>query len=76
MSVEKTKKLYTCELCGKTDSEVDAWVGGYLTYGHHECAEIANKGLKLFLRFLIADINGLEILAKEIVGVAEQMRKR
>lgn len=75
MSSNKKHEPFTCQLCGKTDETVDIWCGGYINYAHHECAEIGNKALRQFIRYILADINGLEILAKEIVDIAKQMRE-
>jgi len=65
-SEQKEHPLRKCELCGKTDETVDVWVGGYLTFAHHKCAEIANLGVHAYLRMLLLSLSGMEILRQDL----------
>jgi len=61
-----------CQLCGKTDEDVDTWVGGYLNHAHHKCAEIGHKAVYLYLRSLYYDMWGLKMLAEDIIKLKEK----
>ena len=73
---EHAKKQHTCELCGKTDECVMAYVGGYLNYAHGDCAEIANRGVEQYLRYLLVDFSGLEILVKALKNALDEVEGR
>jgi hypothetical protein len=74
-SEQKEHPLRKCELCGKTDDTVDFWVGGYLTFAHHKCAEIANLGVHAYLRKLLWGLNGMEILRQDLNQVEKELHK-
>ena len=40
----------TCTFCGETDPTVDMWCGAPWGYAHRKCAEIAAKGITLYLK--------------------------
>jgi len=74
-SEQKEHPLRKCELCGKTDETVDVWVGGYLTFAHHKCAEIANLGVHAYLRMLLLSLNGMEILRQDLNRAEKELDK-
>lgn len=70
---EKEKRV--CELCGNSDGLVDIWVGGYFSFAHHKCAEIANRGIQLYQKMLILRPNGLEILVSDLTKAERELEK-
>ena len=74
-SEQKEHPPRKCELCGKTDETVDVWVGGYLTFAHHKCAEIANLGVHAYLRMLLLSLNGMEILRQDLNRAEKELDK-
>lgn len=47
---DRFKKPWTCDLCGKTDDDVEMYCGGYAMFAHPKCGEIGNKTIELHLR--------------------------
>lgn len=45
-------ELQECQLCGKTDEKVTMYIGGYFTWAHEDCAELADKAVGFYLRCL------------------------
>lgn len=61
-----------CQLCGEVDSTVDIFVGGFIGAAHHKCAEMANKGVEMYLRWLTMTPDALLYFAKELVEAHEK----
>lgn len=61
-----------CQLCGKTDANVDVWVGGYISTAHHKCAEIGHRAVQLYLLNLHHQMFGLRMFAEDFLKVIEK----
>jgi hypothetical protein len=66
------KKLLTCQICGKTDENVDMWIGGYLNEAHHECADYAAKAIELYLLWLDSSFHGARNFADHLMKVLKK----
>ena len=65
-----------CDICGKPVKLPDEmWVGGYLSYAHNECAELADKGVRLYLRWLTLSHVSITQFAKDIIEAEELSTK-
>lgn len=58
----KVKKPYTCDLCGKTDNNVQMYCGGYSAFHHPECGIIGNKAIEKYLNRIAHSPRSLEFL--------------
>lgn len=68
----KEKKIWTCDICGKTDEKVDLWVGGYLNHAHHECADYASKAIELYLLWIDSSFYGARNFADHLLKVLKK----
>jgi len=41
---------YKCELCLKSDENVKHWTGGCIRYGHIDCIDILERGLRKWIK--------------------------
>ncbi len=78
MKEAKTNRIIIqrkCQLCGKTDSSVNIWVGGYFAKAHQKCAEIGHKAVELYLLNLHHSMFGIEQFAEDLLKVIEKEKK-
>ena len=69
------EKPFTCELCGKTDDEVEIYLGGLFMYLHESCAELADKAIDRYLQSLVTRQWSLIQFAEEIMDVSKKVLK-
>ena len=67
---EREPQPHNCDICGKpVRVPDDMWIGGYLSWAHPECAEMADKAVKRYLRWLTVTHVGITQFARDIMEV-------
>lgn len=69
---DRFKKPWTCDLCGKTDDDVEMYCGGYAMFAHPKCGEIGNKTIELHLRRIAFSPSSLLFLVNEFHRIYEK----
>ncbi len=63
----REKKPHDCDLCGKpVNVPDDMHIGGFISWAHPECAELAEKTVDLYLRWLTLSPQGLTTFTHHI----------
>ena len=65
-------KPHDCDICGEPCKVPNhMYIGGYLGWAHPECAELAERAVKLYLRWIISTHVGVTQLSRDILEAEE-----
>ena len=59
--------LFTCRICGKTDEDVEMFVGGIVGFAHGECINNLDKIIDIFTEYCVTAQSGIIFLAEELI---------